>query len=167
MIFLHRKIFKGGIVFVHKVKDFEVIFDSEKEYDLVTILKGRKTKRRKIYIDESIKNKPYAKVSFQGECIKIHHILSGCPLNKRMTDHFNGNSLDNRRENLRTVTRSENGYNKPSRTNHRWITKQKNGKYQVCFRIGLGTFLTLEEAQNRVRTFLKENKIEIYKDFYE
>lgn len=153
-------------MYVHKVNDHEVLFDSEEDYDLVTCLPGRKCIRRKIYVDDS-SSKPYARVSFSGKDIRIHHILQGHPVNGRMVDHFNGNSLDNRRVNLRIVTRSENGYNKPSRSNSRWITKQKNGKYQVCFRVGLGTFETLEKAQEVVRDFLKEKNIKIYRDFYE
>lgn len=154
-------------MFIHKVGDSEVIFDSEADYDFVTLLGGRKPGRRKIYVDKSIKNKPYARVSFEGKDLRIHHMLAGKPAQGKMIDHFNGNSLDNRRSNLREVTRSENGYNKPSKTNHRWITKQKNGKFQVCFRIGLGTYSTLEEAQKVVRGFLTENNIKIYKDFYD
>jgi hypothetical protein len=154
-------------MYIHKVSEYEVIFDSESDYNLVTCLRGKKPGRRKICIDKSIKNKPYAELSFEGKDVRIHHILVGFPLKGKMVDHFNGNSLDNRRENLRVVTRSENGYNKPSKTNHRWITKQKNGRFQVCFRIGLGTYLSLEEAQEVVRNFLNNNKIKIYKDFYE
>jgi HNH endonuclease len=153
-------------MFIHKVREHEVIFDSEADYDLVTCLGGRKPGRRKIYVDKSRKNKPYARVSFNGKDIRVHHLLVGMPQDGKMVDHFNGNSLDNRRNNLRHVTRSENGYNKPSQTNHRWITKQKNGRFQVCFRIGLGTFDTLEKARDKVRSFINQNEIKIYKDFY-
>jgi hypothetical protein len=154
-------------MYIHDNQGYKVIFDSEADYLLVTEPRGKKRHQRKIQIDKSIKNKPYARVCFFGEDIRVHHVLVGKPLKGKMVDHFNGNSLDNRRENLRVVTRSENGYNKPSKTSHRWITKQKNGRYQVCFRMGLGTYTTLEEAQNTVREFLKKKKIKIYKDFYE
>ncbi len=154
-------------MYTHLVGEYEVLFDSEADYDLVTLLGGKKPKRRKIYIDKSVKNKPYARVSFNGKDVRIHHLIVGMPEKGKMIDHFNGNSLDNRRCNLRHVTRSENGYNKPSKTGTRWITKQKNGRFQVCVRIGLGTYSTLEEAKNRVSQFLKEKGIKIYKDFYE
>lgn len=153
-------------MYIHKVGEDEVIFDSEADYDLVTCLGGRKPKRRKIYIDRSVNNRPYARVSCNGRDIRVHQLIAGKAKNGKMIDHFNGNSLDNRRSNLRHVTRSENGYNKPSKTQSRWITKQKNGRFQVCVRIGLGTYSTLEEAKQKVADFLEEKGIKIYKDFY-
>ena len=154
-------------MFIHIVRGQNVIFDSEDDYNLVTCLGGRKPGRRKIYLDRSNKNKPYAKVSFNGRDVCVHHLIQGRPSIGNMIDHFNGNSLDNRRSNLREVTRSQNCYNKPSTTDKRWITEQKNGRFQVCFRVGLGTFSTLEEARSRVRAFLEENNIKIYRDFYD
>lgn len=156
-----------GIMYILKIGQYEVIFDSEKDYDLVTLHKLKKSKRRKIWVDDNIKNKPYALISYNGKNVRVHHILAGYPLNKRMVDHFNGNSLDNRRDNLRVVTRSENGYNKPSRNNHRWITKQKSGRYTVTVRWGLGTFDDIEDAKKAVEKFLKEKEIKIFKGFYE
>lgn len=155
-------------MYIHKIGEDEVIFDSEEQYKLVTCLGGRKLNQRKIWIDKSnTTTKYYAMLSYMGKNIRVHHIIAGHPINGHLVDHFNGNSLDNRTCNLRVVTRSINGYNKASKTNMRWITPQKNGRFQVCFRIGLGTYPTLEKAQERVRKFLEENNIEIYKDFYE
>lgn len=151
-------------MYIHKVGEYEVIFDSEDHYNFVTCLGGKKPKRRKIWVDNSSK-KPYARLSFEGKDVRVHHILVGCPLNGKMVDHFNGNSLDNRLENLRVVSRSENQYNKPTKNKHRWITKQKNGRFQVMFRIGLGTYSTLEEAKKIAEEFIKNKNINIFKDF--
>lgn len=153
-------------MYIHQVGKFEVIFDSKEDYDLVTEVDiGRKKGKRKIYVDNS-SSKPYAKISLFGKDVKIHHLLKGRPLNKKMIDHFNGNSLDNRRGNLRVVSRSENGYNKPTKTKlFRGINKQKNGKYKVTFRLGLGSYYTLEEAKQVMLNYLKEKNIVIHEDF--
>ena len=155
---------KGSNMYIHKVGEFEVIFDSEEQYDLVTCHGG---KRRSIWIDKSIKNKPYARMSYTSINVRVHHIIIGHPLNKLMVDHFNGNSLDNRMENLRVVTRAENAYNSPSQNDHRWITRQKSGRFTATARYGLGTYDTEAEAREAVRQFLKTRKVEIYGDFYE
>lgn len=43
--------------------------------------------------------------------ILMHHLVIGKPDEGYVTDHINRNRLDNRKENLRFVTRSENNYN--------------------------------------------------------
>jgi hypothetical protein len=44
--------------------------------------------------------------------IKMHHEIIGCPPKGFMTDHADGNGLNNQRENLRFVTHRQNCQNK-------------------------------------------------------
>lgn len=44
--------------------------------------------------------------------IYLHHLVAGFPLNGYVVDHISGDSLDNRKENLRIVTRRQNACNK-------------------------------------------------------
>lgn len=47
----------------------------------------------------------------KGKMIILHRLLMGNPKGKSI-DHINGNTLDNRKENLRIVNKSENGQNR-------------------------------------------------------
>lgn len=62
-------------------------------------------------------------------------------------DHINHNKLDNRKENLRIVTRSRNQMNE----NYRGVTRTKNGKFYAHIKvnqkmINLGVYIFEEEA---------------------
>ena len=88
----------------------------------------------------------------------LHRLLLSPPADREV-DHINGDRLDNRRANLRVVTRSENSQNvrahKRSKSGVRgvwfgagkWIAGINTGGR----RIHLGRFLTLEEAEVAVR----------------
>lgn len=55
-------------------------------------------------------NTSYVRKKLDGKQILLHRLISGCP-DDMFVDHINGNGLDNRRENLRIVTKGQNNFN--------------------------------------------------------
>lgn len=87
--------------------------------------------------------------------VRMHHFV--LPLEKgRMTDHINGNGLDNRRENLRLVTKSQNmmnrGLQKNSSSGFKGVALHKpTGKWRAYIgkdgkHIHLGLFEDIKKA---------------------
>lgn len=85
----------------------------------------------------------------------MHRQLCGSPKNMEI-DHINGNRLDNRRANLRVVTRQQNQWNAKGKKNSTssykgvWLRK-RSGKWESAINTGsgqkyLGSFLSEEEA---------------------
>lgn len=70
--------------------------------------------------------------------ILMHVVISGTPKGME-TDHINGNGLDNRRENLRVVTRRENTQNRhsPKSSKYPGVTWHKQrGKWMAYINVG-------------------------------
>jgi hypothetical protein len=89
----------------------------------------------------------------EGKIVKMHHVV--LPLKKGFeVDHINGDSLDNRRKNLRLVTRTQNSVNKRTQRNSTSGFKGVNrhqGKWRayICKdkkQIHLGVFDRKEDA---------------------
>jgi hypothetical protein len=81
---------------------------------------------------------------FRGSTIFLHRVVLDTD---QFVDHINHNKLDNRKENLRIVTKSQNQMN----CNYKGIYRQKNGKYHAQIKINqkgicLGTYIDEEEA---------------------
>lgn len=137
---------------------------SDKDFDEVSVFKWSFTHgyaRRTVKLD-GVKNGVY-----------LHRFLMGAKSGEEV-DHINGNPLDNRRENLRLCTHSENLKNKktPSHntSGYKGVSYFKHGKrlkrWKVEIKVGgkakcLGYYFTPIEAA----TVYNRKAIEIYGEF--
>lgn len=115
-----------------------LIILSNEDYYLVS--KWKWTKDKNGY---AVRNTPKKQIS-------IHQQIMGYK-EGFVIDHINRNKLDNRRENLRFVTRSGNNLNRPvdprNKTGFNGISKCKTGSYRVRISTKeLGRYKTLDEA---------------------
>jgi hypothetical protein len=137
------------------------------------------TKNEKILIDkedyEKIKDVCWTNAAGycvgyrKGQWVTLHRLITDCPKNMEV-DHINHNTLDNRKCNLRIVTRSQNNMNHGLRKDNtsgvvgvrlhscgKWVARIFiNGKEQH-----LGLFLTKEEAI----TARKEAEIALFGEY--
>lgn len=77
----------------------------------------------------------YAVRRINGKTTRMHRLINKTPVGK-VTDHLNGNRLDNRKSNLRTCTQKENANNKKNilgytwdKSKQRYIVRYKNKFY--------------------------------------
>lgn len=68
----------------------------------------------------------YAYVIIDGKKVRLHRLITNCP-NGLVVDHINGDTLDNRLENLRVCTREENLKNRMDTLNFPPTAKNKCG----------------------------------------
>lgn len=92
--------------------------------------------------------------------VQMHHVIVGRPLGGLITDHINRNGLDNRRENLRTTSNSQNTLNSIRSLKRNLppnIYKEKNNpRFRVVYnKKHFHGFKTLVEAKE----FLKNKEI--------
>jgi len=100
----------------------------------------------------------YVVTTLGGQSFRMHRIINECPTDK-MVDHINGNTLDNRKANLRNVTGKENQQNrsKGAQRNSKsgirgvcWVGQRNKWRADIKVdgkRIYLGLFDTKEEAE--------------------
>lgn len=101
----------------------------------------------------------------QNRKILMHRQILGIKDRLFLTDHENGNGLDNQRHNLRICTTSQNGFNRDAGKNKlvpiKGIYKTANGKWtaRICQNrkgMHIGTFSTAEEAARAYNEKAKE-----------
>ena len=96
-------------------------------------------------------NTGYAEARVNGKTTPFHHLVIDCE-SGIVRDHKNRNKIDNRKENLRVVTYSENNSNRhyKNKTGYRGVSKNGSGFSARVFINGknkyLGTYRTIEEA---------------------
>lgn len=129
----------GNVATIKLTRDREALVDAS-DLDMV---KGRS------WFTTGIKTHPYAASRFDGQICYLHRYLMGATDSKTIVDHINGDTLDNRRGNLRLATVRENAANSRRRENASGaigVVITTSGKFYAAVQIGLGTFDTLEEA---------------------
>ena len=107
----------------------------------------------------------YAATTVNGKNIRMHHMIVGRPLNGLVTDHIDGNGLNNRKENLRIVTQRENAINlKIDKTSRfpgvswqkfrkKWVAQMRIGKRSKF----LGHFVKEEDAAMAYKKAIASN----------
>ena len=137
------------------------------EYEISNVGNVRSVKFNRVKVlRPSSNNKGYWFVNFSVNAVPTHHTVHRLvasafipnPDGKKEVDHINHITTDNRVENLRWATRSENMINTRSRTEHRHI-RQRFGSYQVRFirnykEVFRKTYPTLAEAITSRDAFL-------------
>jgi len=93
------------------------------------------------------KERGYVLATPKGKTVEIHRLINKTP-DGMITDHINGDKLDNRKRNLRTVTHKQNAQNAKSHVKkYKGVYELGDGRFRVvCNRLALGTFNNAEDA---------------------
>lgn len=130
----------------------EVLFD-EQDRALVESMEWRlSSPRPKQYVQKSVFNPDHKRI-----CLRLHRLILDAP-EGMVVDHINGDTLDNRRSNLRVCTQAQNLLNRKMHCNNRsgykgvyhdpgcrlrpWRAEIRSNRK----RVRLGLFETPEEA---------------------
>ena len=136
---------------VMKINEYDVLIDND-DYEKVNSIKWH------VYITKGlIYFRTWSYIGRKQTLLFLHQLVAKTPKGMK-TDHANGNTLDNRKCNLRICTAAENTRNQKRRTDNssgykgvswakrrgKWVAQIiKDGKHHF-----LGHFSTPEEAHN-------------------
>ena len=95
----------------------------------------------------------YAIRNYKGRSIQMHRVVNHTPAGFQ-TDHINMDKLDNRKCNLRSVTRGENNQNRPAARNS--TSKYKGVHFSNRDGVWIGQFKPVGEKCIRLGTFNSE-----------
>jgi hypothetical protein len=141
------------VKYIELTKGYRAIVDDE-DFEYLNsfhwVLSGNGYAIRREYIKGS------GKKNQKNRTIRMHKVVNKTPTGF-ITDHINQNKLDNRRNNLRTVNKSQNGFNRPAPSNNTsgvkgvyWTPETR--KWRATIKVNykkyhLGYFLDLKEAE--------------------
>lgn len=105
----------------------------------------------------------YLQIKVQGHIKRYHRLISNCP-EGLVVDHINRDTKDNRRVNLRNVTKQQNSINQPNTTgNYKGVSWSKHAKkWRATAKLDnktkhLGYFELEEEAAKAYDMHILEN----------
>lgn len=131
---------------IHFEKSLEKILFDKEDYDDIKQYCWRIDKNG--YVVTSVYNE---KTNRYNRLLQLHRFLMKCP-NGFVVDHINGNKLDNRKENLRICTQSDNTKNHILSSNNttgvsgvRWNKINRNWRVFIGNK-SIGSFKTFDDA---------------------
>lgn len=137
-----------------------------KEYGIIDIDDFEKIKKYRWHLEKSKGDLKYIACCSEGKTKRIHNIIMGT-YEDLVIDHINGNGLDNRKQNLRVATISENALNCKAHDSNKLGIKNivQISKNQFIFQIKINgnttrkLFDNLEDAIDFRNDFYKTNSI--------
>lgn len=141
----------------YKIMDEHIIATAANGLEFIVSLEDELLLRKHTWTVANVGGNMRVKTTLQGcKTLLIYRVIME-PEKGMVVDHINGDTLDNRRENLRVCTQGENLRNRTKLSSQNtsgvngvcWVKKSKKYMAQIRFQyqnIYLGLFDTIEEA---------------------